>query len=307
MGAKVLLTLFSVLAIGTLASTTAMTSIAYAGGENELPMACVRCNLEGNDVRTEANKLLLDTVPVSVWTDKIDYEQEDIIMISGNVADIVMEQAITITVVNPLNSIITIGQIDVMDDGSFATSINTAGPMWAYDGTYVIKVNYGNAARSNNVQIGFMTGAAYNPDGTNAMMPGSDMCNANEVAIDGDQCIPYSISGGMVTGAMINMDDTSVMIYVDSMDDGMLEISMPESVQTGMFMVLVDGAEWDDTEIDGNMITVMFPAGTESIEIIGTWVVPEFGTIAIMILMVAIISVVVISARTRLGMVMPRY
>ncbi|MFL2905870.1 MAG: PEFG-CTERM sorting domain-containing protein [Nitrosopumilus sp.] len=46
--------------------------------------------------------------------------------------------------------------------------------------------------------------------------------------------------------------------------------------------------------------------GTEQIEIIGTFVIPEFGTIAAMILAVAIISIVAISAKSRLSIV-PRY
>jgi len=41
----------------------------------------------------------------------------------------------------------------------------------------------------------------------------------------------------------------------------------------------------------GNKVTVMFPAGAETIEIVGTHVVPEFGTIAAMILAVAIVSI----------------
>jgi predicted secreted protein with PEFG-CTERM motif len=71
-------------------------------------------------------------------------------------------------------------------------------------------------------------------------------------------------------------------------------------------MVLVDGEEWDDVEINGNEVTVMFPAGAEEIEVIGTFVVPEFGTIAAMILAVAIISIIAISSKSRLS-IMPRY
>jgi predicted secreted protein with PEFG-CTERM motif len=41
------------------------------------------------------------------------------------------------------------------------------------------------------------------------------------------------------------------------------------------------------------------------IEIIGTFVIPEFGTIAVMILIIAIISVIAISAKSRLS-IMPK-
>jgi len=82
--------------------------------------------------------------------------------------------------------------------------------------------------------------------------------------------------------------------------------SFTKTVQDGIFMVLVDGEEWDDVEIVNNKVTVMFPAGTELIEIIGTFVIPEFGTIAAMILAIAIISIIAISAKSRLSII-PRY
>jgi predicted secreted protein with PEFG-CTERM motif len=69
------------------------------------------------------------------------------------------------------------------------------------------------------------------------------------------------------------------------------------------FFVLVDGADTDFTESKTNTdrtVTVSFPQDTQQIEIIGTQVVPEFGGLAFVVLVVAIISIVVISAKTRL-------
>ncbi|MCZ6581969.1 MAG: PEFG-CTERM sorting domain-containing protein, partial [Thaumarchaeota archaeon] len=69
------------------------------------------------------------------------------------------------------------------------------------------------------------------------------------------------------------------------------------------FFVLVDGEEvdYDVTETStGSILTISFFAGTEEIEIIGTWIIPEFGTIAAMILAVAIISIIAVSAKTKL-------
>ena len=130
-------------------------------------------------------------------------------------------------------------------------------------------------------------------------------CNSNEVNIGGN-CTSYDISGGHITSATVNLDDNSVIINIHADDDGVLTISPSESTQRGIFMVLVDGEESDDAEINGNTVIVPFGAETEQIEIIGTFVIPEFGTIAAMILAVAIISIVAISAKSRLSIV-PRY
>jgi len=130
-------------------------------------------------------------------------------------------------------------------------------------------------------------------------------CGSSEVNIGGN-CTSYDISGGHVTSATVNTNDNSVIINIDADDDGTLTISPSTSTQKGIFMVLVDGEESDDAEINGNTVIVPFSAGTEQIEIIGTFVIPEFGTIAAMILAVAIISIVAISAKSRLSIV-PRY
>jgi predicted secreted protein with PEFG-CTERM motif len=49
----------------------------------------------------------------------------------------------------------------------------------------------------------------------------------------------------------------------------------------------------------GNTLHIDYVAGTEKIEIVGSHVVPEFGTIAMIVLAVAIISIIAITAKTR--------
>ncbi|HJJ22803.1 MAG TPA: PEFG-CTERM sorting domain-containing protein [Nitrosopumilus sp.] len=267
-------------------------SSAYAAGD--LPQACVGCSTD--DARAIAAKMLLKAIPVSVWTDKTDYGHSDMIMVKGQVAN-VSGSPITLTVVSPLNSIVTIAQLNLAKDGSFETTLNTAGAMWKYDGTYIIKVNYGSAEKSNSTKVE-LTGEVVKSS-TNKQ------CGANDISASG-QCIPYSISGGMITSATININDNSIVININAEENGVLTITPSKTVQDGIFMVLVDGEEWDDVEIVGNKVTVMFPAGAEQIEIIGTFVVPEFGTIAAMILAVAIISIIAISAKSRLSII-PRY
>ena len=262
---------------------------------------CPNCTLE--DVRATAKESLLNDMPVSVWTDKSNYEHNDMIMVTGQVANVASGFPVTVTVVSPLNSIVTIDQLTIADDGSFETTLNTAGAMWKYDGTYTIKVNYGSAEKSNSAKVELTGGIAYTP--TYSTPTANKQCSANEITASG-QCIPFSISGGMVTSATLNTNDNSIIININANDDGTLTITPSKTVQDGIFMVLVDGEEWDDVEIVANKVTIMFPAGAEQIEVIGTFVVPEFGTIAAMILAVAIVSIIAISAKSRLS-IMPRY
>ena len=288
-------TSFALLAVLTAVGTLTISS-AYA---EDLPAACVGCSMD--DAREAARQSLLKQTPVSVWTDKTDYGHNDMIMVTGQVANVASGKPVTITVVSPLNSIVTIDQLIVSSDKSFETTINTAGAMWKYDGTYTIRANYGNAQTNTKVEL--TGGEAWSPNYSSPTK--STQCGANELTASG-KCVPYSISGGTVTSATINTKDNSIVININAKEDGTLVVTPSKTVQDGIFMVLVDGEEWDDVEIVANKVTVMFPAGAEQIEIIGTFVIPEFGTIAAMILAVAIISIIAISAKSRLSII-PRY
>ena len=250
-------------------------------------------------------------LPLTVQTDSATYGHNDTITVTGQVANVIPGNVpITVTVMSPMASLVTIDQFNVANDGSYETTMSTAGNLWKYDGTYTIKVNYGSL--DNNVKVELDGGVAVaekthmdHGDDDHEMHHDDVECGSSEVNIGGN-CTSYDISNGHVESATVNLDDNSVIINIHAMDDGVLTISPSTSTQKGIFMVLVDGEESDDAEINGNTVVVPFGAETEQIEIIGTFVIPEFGTIAAMILAVAIISIVAISAKSRLSIV-PRY
>jgi len=62
--------------------------------------------------------------------------------------------------------------------------------------------------------------------------------------------------------------------------------------------------DFDETKTSTERtLTISFFDGSEEIEIIGTFVIPEFGTIAAVILSVGIISIIAVTAKTRLSLV----
>ncbi|MSV26996.1 MAG: PEFG-CTERM sorting domain-containing protein, partial [Nitrosarchaeum sp.] len=65
------------------------------------------------------------------------------------------------------------------------------------------------------------------------------------------------------------------------------------------FIVIIDGIQvpYQETISDSNsrLITINFETGDSYIEVIGTSVIPEFGSIAVMILAAAIMSTVLIT------------
>ena len=94
------------------------------------------------------------------------------------------------------------------------------------------------------------------------------------------------------------------------MNDGVITLTLPNSLITSDeygYFILVDGEEADNYDesstSSSTTLTVPFNAGTEEIEIIGSWVVPEFGAIAGLVLAVAIISIIVLSTKTKLNII----
>ena len=259
-----------------------------------LELACPDC--EGNTI-SHAFESLLDDMPVAVWTDSSIYDHKSIILVNGHVANIRPATPVTLVVVSPLNNIVSVDQLTVGNDGFFSTTLNTSSKLWKYDGTYTIRVQYGEDPVDDKVLIQLTGGIVLKQPVTPSVT-----CNSDELAI-GAGCIPYTISGATVISARTNTDDNSVIILLNSVEPGTLTISPSSDVIRGIFMVLVDGEEWDDVEIAGNDVTVMFPAGTSEIEIIGTFVIPEFGAIAGLILAVSIISIIAVSAKSKLNVI----
>ena len=128
---------------------------------------------------------------------------------------------------------------------------------------------------------------------------------------DSNHILSYDLIGANLNNILPQPESNSLMILIDSMDDGSLSIALPRDVidaksANGLddsFFILVDGEEalFEETISETErIISVNFPAGTEKVEIIGTFVIPEFGTIAIMILVVSIVSLIVFSSKSAL-------
>jgi len=280
----------SYVAIAIIAAVmTTSTSAAFAQGFFD-EEACPDC--EGMSSAEKAMMGVQSDIPITLWTDEAVYDHESKIVVEGTVAGIRPGTEIGLIVIGPppFNNIVAIDQIAVASDGTYKTTLSTAGNSWKYDGTYTIKVTYGNQAVNNRALVELTGGITQIGTG----------CGPGELSASGT-CIPYTISTGGVSGAMFSAASNSLTLQIstDGMD-GTLTVNPPTDSIRGIFMVLVDGEEWDDVEINGNQVTVDFPAGTTEIEIIGTFAIPEFGTIAALILAVAIISIIVVSSRTRL-------
>ena len=89
----------------------------------------------------------------------------------------------------------------------------------------------------------------------------SPSMSKGEISVD-------SIRGATVIDTSVDNQSGIVVVSLDVVDDGKIIVNLP-SMFKDVFMVIVDGEEWDDAFIEGNQVKVYFHAGTEKIEIIG--------------------------------------
>ncbi|MDH3278667.1 MAG: PEFG-CTERM sorting domain-containing protein [Nitrosopumilus sp.] len=245
---------------------------------------------------------------IVVTTDKSSYSEGETILVTGEVRDLYSGTPVSLIVKND-KAIVALAQLTVGVDKKFSAEI-TAGGTMRTAGTYTVEVTYGTQNRIATTSFEF---------GGSTMVPPKSSSNVTDktVSVEGsNDLIKYTITGGKLLSIVPDVEANSLIVSIDATNDGSLTLTIPRSVldatmnnEDDDFFVLVDGEEVDFDETISSMnrvLTIAFPAGAEEIEIIGTFVVPEFGTIAAMILAVAIISTIAVSAKSRLS-IMPRY
>ena len=241
---------------------------------------------------------------ITVTTDKPSYNDGDKITISGSTKDYISNTPVTVIVRNPIGNVIKVDQVDLGTDRTFSTTLSPGGPLWQAAGTYSVMVEFGSKDRSATTTFQF-TGSSSN--------------QGNTVKVDGtDFSVTYSITNGKVLGIKADVQSKSLIVSIQTTGDGVLTITLPRGLidaksdnQTDdKFFVLTDGQEADfqetNTASTDRTLSIPFSDGTSEIEIIGTWIVPEFGSIAALVLVIAIISIIAVSAKTGLRF-MPKY
>jgi predicted secreted protein with PEFG-CTERM motif len=277
---------------------------------------------------------------VVVSTDKSSYFDGDIILVSGEIKYVALGDQLSLIIQAPNGNIVQLDQMKVGSDKKFSTEINPNGPYWKTPGMYKITITQDE---NNQATISFeftgVTSVSVNEEAIveeaiveeaiveeaiveeaiveeaiveEAIVEDSIITATNITIQDSTDLISYEITNGKVINAIPDLDAVSLLVYIESTDDGTITLTIPRSVLDATinngddeFFVLVDGEEVNFDEITTSTdrtLTINFLAGTEEIEIIGTFVIPEFGTIAAMILAVAIISIIAISSKSRLGM-----
>ena len=240
------------------------------------------------------------TTAVTVKTDKADYTSGESITISGTVSNVQAGQPLFLQVFNPKGALARADPVTIAADGSWTYTFTSGGPLMADSGDYRVKVTYRSV--SEETTFGF--------EGTGPI----DTWKKWTVNIGGnDYIINYKITGGTVTGMTADVDLATLTVEIASTSNGNLQIQLPRNVMQALTVEGPTGGEDINYEVfvdtipdetasdvkaaDMRTLTINFEQGAETIEIVGTWIVPEFGAIAAIVLAVAIVGIIVATAR----------
>lgn len=232
---------------------------------------------------------------ISVETDANSYKEGETIVISGKVSTIITGTPVTMQIFGQDN-LVDIAQITVAEDGNYSHTVRAEGPLWSKAGEYTIRVSFGEG---NIAETQF----TFSPKTETSETKTFEVDAGNHGTFD----VEYSIEGGTVKDMLVDEDIFALIVMIESTDDGSISLEIPryaldakkQDETDDIFIIIIDGIEapYQETITDSNsrVITINFEQGDSDIEIIGTTIIPEFGTIAMMILAIGIITTIFVT------------
>ncbi len=314
---------FTVFVTGTLGGGTVGANATVANPDAGTTKAYQLLLQEHNGSLAATNQPQL-----SVATNSPTYGQGDSIIIKGAVKDMTNATDVTMEITNPVKNLVSILEITPASDGSFSKTVLATGPLWTTAGNYTIKAQYGPAM---NATASFYYSGGSGSSIINKVVNGTYSLQAGQVMYN----VPYTIQGGTIQNMQVIPSQSSVVITISSTADGSLTVDLPRGlidakqqpptnggVNNTMttqynqaelpdqpFIVQINGQNVKASQTsDPNSRTLGIPfhKGDTTIYIIGTIAIPEFGPIAALVLAIAIISIIAVSAKTGLRF-MPKH
>jgi len=131
----------------------------------------------------------------------------------------------------------------------------------------------------------------HEPDGTVEVPEELDLSNM----------VATEITTGKVTSIIAKTAENSIVISLETAEDGVLSVTTSDFLirpfNDGGFLVVADGEKIHSVKYENKILTIPYTAQTEKIEVYGSYVIPEFGTVAVIALAAAVISIIVLSRK----------
>ena len=230
------------------------------------------------------------------------YYNGDHVTIFGNVNTFFENLPITIQIYHESN-LISVAQVPVATDGTFVASFYATGAKWKDEGIYTVRGQY-TPTQMGEITFEFFSQAV---NRSSAVFPIS-------IPNSGTFDVGYTIRGGEVKDMVMNQERYSLVIETTTTSNGNIILKLPrdsfdaqnDDTDTA-FIILISKqnniaadfmqVEYEEIAVSSDYRTIRIPleGGDNWIEVIGTYVIPEFGSVVIIILVVAVSSAIIMS------------
>ena len=242
---------------------------------------------------------------ISLTTDNTAYEEGDIITVTGNIDKILPGTPIILQIFIDRTQV-DVAQIDVSSQGDFSTTFVASGPLWSNDGDVSIRASYGTMYTETNFTF-------FSQVAEDTFLLNQEVEIPNEGTFD----IPYTMKGGTVQTILLNQENLGLDININTTSDGSITLELARNYIDSTkpdgsnedFIIIIYNSQVDEpvqTEFlelestdESRVIQIPIKSGDNLIQIIGTFVIPEFGTITQFVLIIAIFSIIAITAKTK--------
>jgi len=228
------------------------------------------------------------------------YEEGDTVVVSGKVRAVILDSPVSLQIFYG-ETLVQIDQLSVAQDGTFTATLIAKGPQWARDGTYLVRAAYsGNIAETD-----FEFKAAETSVTT------TDFFEVDAGSF-GTFDVPYTINGGTVKNIQVEPKILGLVVTIEAERDGIMTLELPRSFidaknMAGVderYLIFIDGSEitFEETATtrDYRTLKFSFEKGDTQIDIIGTFVIPEFGSYIILTLVLSLLTLIIIQQKNKL-------
>ncbi len=232
---------------------------------------------------------------ITFTTDKQSYQDGDIMTISGSVREVLADLPVTIEIRDPTGNIVMVTQVHPESDNTFSVHLTTGGFLWKASGAYSILAQYGGSSRSQIIYFqfgGFVPSETIPVGGTN-------------------MSVSYKISNGEIANITADVHTKSLFIFIKSTANGNVTMTLPRTLidaktingADSSFVVTDHGFPAKFQESKSNTtrtLTMPFSGPTvDRLIVTGTQIVPEFGTITPLILVIAVVGITLLTTANK--------
>jgi len=221
---------------------------------------------------------------ISASTNNLSYKPGEKVTITGTVKNVISGNPVTILIRSPLQNVYAVGQVEIHDNTfvhDFVISDNSK------PGTYTIDIKHGE--ESARLQFTLTSGLTQNiPVETSLIKVRGDVLGL----------VKYK-------DAFVSLEEKSITIQLDiqtSIDPIPQEFEIAKEVidSKQSLVVEVDGRSLDCSQTktsNSRILNCFIPNNTEELKIIGTSVIPEFGQVALFVLLLSVTSLILYTSK----------